>query len=348
MKIGATTMCALALCAWVGCSRPTEEPTSTTASASSTGAAPDGKGIAVDGSSTVFPVTRAIAERYNERSTTKASVEFSGTGGGFRKFCRGEIVINGASRPITAAEVDACRKAGIRFIELPLALDGIAVVVNPRNDWATSLTVAELKRLWEPAAEGKLERWSQLRPGFPDREIHLYGAGSDSGTYDYFTAAIVGVEHSSRSDYTSSEDDDAIVEEVAADADGLGFFGYAYYAKNRSRLKLVAIDDEKASNGSGPVLPSLDTIAGGSYQPLTRPMFIYVDSRATERPEAAEFVRFILREARSVVKETGYMPLSPRGYELAQARFEHRVKGSLFHGAGSTIGVTASDLSAGQ
>lgn len=304
--------------------------------------------IAIDGSSTVYPVTQGIVSAFSERTKTKVTVGFSGTGGGFRKFCRGETLINGASRPITAREVEACRAAGIRYVELPIALDGLAVVVHPNNSWASAVTVSELKKLWEPAAQGKVKHWSQVRAGWPDQEIHLYGAGADSGTYDYFTKAIVGVEHSSRSDYTPSEDDDALVQDVAGDPNGLGFFGLAYYAKNRSRLKLLAIDDEKESNGDGPVAPSPETVGNGTYQPLMRPMFIYVDSRASERPDAAEFVRFFVRQARSIVRQNDYVPLSERGYDLVLARFDHRVLGSLFHGGGSTVGVNATDLTAGK
>lgn len=304
--------------------------------------------ITIDGSSTVHPVTRAIAAEFDAKRGANVQVAFSGTGGGFRKFCAGEITINGASRPMTAAEVDACRRGGIRYVELPIALDGIVVAVHPKNDWAASITASELKRLWEPAAERKIMRWSQVRKGWPDTEIHLYGAGADSGTYDYFTAAIVGAEHSSRIDYAGSEDDDVLVESVATDPQSLGFFGLGYYEKNKARIKAVAVDDEKDTNGAGAVLPSTESITGGAYQPLTRPMFIYVSLRDAARPEVTEFVRFFLREASANVRNAGYVALPARTYELVQSRFDHRIVGSLFKGHGSTIGVKATDLTAAE
>src|SRR5918993_1838810 len=217
------------------------------------GNAPDGAAagagrIEIDGSSTVFPITEAVAEEFRKAHRVDVTVGTSGTGGGFQKFCRDEIDISDASRPIKASEADACSKSNVAFIELPIAYDGLAVVVHPKNAWAASMTVAELKKLWEPAAQGKIMRWNQIREGWPDREIHLFGAGVDSGTFDYFTEAIVGKQDQSRGDYTSSEDDNVIVQGVAGDEFALGYFGYAYYEENKDKLKLVPID-----SGSGPV-----------------------------------------------------------------------------------------------
>src|SRR5688500_10857400 len=232
--------------------------------------------IQVDGSSTVYPITEAVAEEFQKANPgTKVTVGISGTGGGFQKFCRGEIDISDASRPIKATEVEACEKSGVQFVEVPVAYDGLAVVVNPKNNWAASMTVAELKKLWEPAAQGKVAKWNQIREGWPNREIHLFGAGVDSGTFDYFTEAVVGKEGQSRGDYTSSEDDNVIVQGVSGDLNALGYFGYAYYEQNKDKLKLVLIDDGDAANGAGPIAPSPDTVAGGTYRPLSRPVFIY-------------------------------------------------------------------------
>jgi phosphate transport system substrate-binding protein len=209
--------------------------------------------ISIDGSSTVFPITEAVAEEFRASNSAKVTIGVSGTGGGFKKFCNGETAISGASRPIKPTEVTACKEKSIEYVELPVAYDGISIVVNPANDWASHMTVAELKALFRPEAQGQVKRWSQVRTGWPEQEIHLFGAGVDSGTYDYFTAAIVGVEHSSRGDFTSSEDDNVLVQGVASDRLALGFFGYAYYVENQGKLKIVPIDDEKDENGKGPV-----------------------------------------------------------------------------------------------
>src|SRR5687767_9240883 len=240
--------------------------------------------IRVDGSSTVFPISEAIAEEFQKANpNVRPTVATSGTGGGFQKFCRGEIDINDASRPIKPVEIEACKKAGIEFIELPVAYDGLAVVVHPKNTWAASMTVAELKTLWAPEAQGKITRWNQVRSSWPDREIHLFGAGVDSGTYDYFTEAIVGKEGSSRGDFTSSEDDNVIVQGISSDETALGFLPLAYVEQNRSALKLVPVEDGKKENGDGPITPSAGTVRDGTYQPLSRPLFIYVSRKAAER-----------------------------------------------------------------
>jgi phosphate transport system substrate-binding protein len=297
--------------------------------------------IRIDGSSTVFPVTEAVAEEFQRvQRGARVTVGISGTGGGFQKFCRDEIDIADASRPITPSEVDACAKAGVEFIELPVAYDGLAVVVNPKNTWAGSITVAELKKLWEPAAQGTIMRWSDVRAGWPNNEIHLFGAGVDSGTFDYFTEAIVGKTDQSRGDYTSSEDDNVIVQGVSGDEYALGYFGYAYYEENKDALKLVAVDDGDESNGSGPIPPSPETVANGTYHPLSRPIFIYPRLRSLERPEVKAFVEFYLTEGAGLVREVGYIPLPDREYELVRGRFAGRTLGSMYHGdsqSGATL-----------
>jgi phosphate transport system substrate-binding protein len=291
--------------------------------------------IVVDGSSTVFPITEAVAEEFQRAHGTRVTVGTSGTGGGFQKFCRDEIDISDASRPIKTTEADACQKTGVQFVELPIAYDGLAVVVNPKNTWASSMTVAELKKLWEPAAQGKVTRWSHIRDGWPDREIHLFGAGVDSGTFDYFTEAIVGKEAQSRGDYTSSEDDNVIVQGVGGDELALGYFGYAYYEENKDKLKLVAVDDGDEKNGKGPIAPSPETVKDGTYRPLSRPVFIYPKVKAMDRPEVKAFLDFFLTKGVPLVREVGYIPLTDREYELVRQRLAARKPGSMYHGTDS-------------
>ena len=296
--------------------------------------------IKIDGSSTVYPITEAVAEEFQnaKRGTMKVTVGISGTGGGFKKFVRGEIDISDASRPITKSEMEACKQGGIEFIELPIAYDGLAVMVNPKNNWVTSMTVAELKKIWEPAAERKILKWNQVNSAWPDVPLKLYGAGVDSGTFDYFTEAIVGKSRSSRGDFTASEDDNVLVQGIASDRGGLGFFGYAYYAENPDKLKLVAIDA-----GKGAVLPSLQTVMDGTYAPLSRPIFIYVNKKSMERPEVKEFVEFYLKNAPVLVKQVKYIPLPDRAYALAVDRFAKRVTGTMFGGE-AKIGMKVEDL----
>ena len=291
--------------------------------------------IEIDGSSTVFPITEAVAEEFRKETRIDVTVGTSGTGGGFQKFCRNELDISDASRPIKASEAEVCAKAGIQFIEVPVAYDGLAVVVNPKNTWASSVTVAELKRLWEPAAQGKVTRWNQIRADWPDREIHLFGAGVDSGTFDYFTEAIVGKEAQSRGDYTSSEDDNVIVQGVGNDELALGYFGYAYYEENKDKLKLVAVDDGDDTNGKGPVAPSPETVKDGTYRPLSRPVFIYPKVAALDRPEVKSFMEFYLSKGIPLVREVGYIPLTDREYELVRNRVSARRVGSMYQGTDS-------------
>jgi phosphate transport system substrate-binding protein len=292
--------------------------------------------IVADGSSTVFPVTEAVAEEFQRANPgTKVTVGSSGTGGGFQKFCRDETDISNASRPITATEVAACAKASIEYVELPVAYDGLAVVVHTKNTWATSMTVAELKKLWEPAAQGKIMRWNQVRADWPDREIHLFGAGVDSGTFDYFTEAVVGKQDQSRGDYTSSEDDNVIVQGVSRDENALGFFGYAYYEENKDKLKLLAVDDGDDSNGKGPIAPSVETVKDGTYRPLSRPIFIYPKLKALDRPEVKNFVDFYLTKGVALAREVGYIPLTDAEYEKVRARFAARKTGTMYEGVDS-------------
>jgi phosphate transport system substrate-binding protein len=297
--------------------------------------------IQVDGSSTVYPITEAVAEEFQKANPgSRVTVGISGTGGGFQKFCRDEIDISDASRPIKPSEAEACAKTGVQYVELPVAYDGLAVVVHPSNTWASSMTVAELKKLWEPAAQGKIKRWNQIRAGWPDREIHLFGAGVDSGTFDYFTEAIVGKEDQSRGDFTSSEDDNVIVQGVAGDELSLGYFGYAYYEENKGKLKLVAVDDGDETNGQGPIVPSPESVRGGTYRPLSRPIFIYPKMKAIERPEVLSFIDFYLNKGMPLIREVGYIPLADKEYELIRKRFADRKTGSMYEGTDSHSQVT--------
>jgi phosphate transport system substrate-binding protein len=299
--------------------------------------------VRADGSSTVFPVTEAMAEEFQKANPDiKVTVGVSGTGGGFKKFCRGETDISNASRPIKTDEQEACKAAGIEYIELPVALDALTVIIHPSNDWAEEMTVAELKKIWEPEAQDKVKNWSQVREKFPNKPLVLYGAGVDSGTYDYFTAAIVGKEHSSRGDFTASEDDNVLVQGVAGDENALGFFGLAYYLENTDKLKAVKI---KMDENAEAVEPSIDNARTGKYQPLSRPIFIYVNKKSADtKPEVAKFVDFYLNEKNAVdlVKEVGYVPLPEDATKAFQQRFKNREIGTGF--TGSKIGVSIADL----
>ena len=300
--------------------------------------------ISIDGSSTVFPISEAVAEEFQKSNAARVTVASSGTGGGFKKLCAKEIAIAGASRPIKPSEVDACKASGVDYIELPVAYDGIAIVVNTENKWVDKLSVDELKKLWAPEAQGKVKRWADVRSGFPKDEIHLFGAGVDSGTYDYFTKAIVGEEHKSRGDYTSSEDDNVLVKGISTDKLALGFFGYAYYAENKDKLKVVPIEDGVKENGDGAIVPSVETIENGTYQPLSRPVFIYVSRADSDRSEVKDFVKFYLTTGQKLVSEVGYVKLPQDAYSLALKRFEALKTGSVFAGAGSKVGVTVAEL----
>ncbi|MBI4304350.1 MAG: PstS family phosphate ABC transporter substrate-binding protein [Chloroflexi bacterium] len=282
-----------------GCSSPssTLKPTSTLSGT-----------IEIDGSSTVYPITEAVAEEFRKiHPQMRLNVGISGTGGGFKRFVVGETQISDASRPIKDSENEQAAKNGVEWIEMRVAYDGLSVMVNPKNTWVTSMTTAQLKRLWEPGST--IKRWNQIRTEWPDQPINLYGPGTDSGTFDYFTEAINGKEDASRADFTASEDDNVLVQGIAGDPNALGYFGYAYYAENKNKLKLVAID-----SGSGPVLPSEQTILNGTYKPLSRPIFIYVNKAALTRPEVKEFIRFYMTEGPKLVSEVGYVPMPANVY----------------------------------
>jgi phosphate transport system substrate-binding protein len=291
--------------------------------------------VQIDGSSTVYPITEAVAEEFRRATRARVTVGISGTGGGFQKFCRDEIDIADASRPIAASELEACGQTKVEFLELPVAYDGLAVVVNPKNTFATSMTVAELKKLWEPAAQGQIRRWSQIREGWPDSEVHLFGAGVDSGTFDYFTEVIMGKAKASRGDYTSSEDDNVIVQGVSGDEFALGYFGFAYYEENKDKLKLVAIDDGIDANGAGPILPSPESVGNGTYRPLSRPVFIYPKLKSLDRPEVKSFVDFYLKEGIPLVRDVGYIPLTDKEYELVRSRYSAKKVGTMFRDGAS-------------
>lgn len=272
--------------------------------------------IKVDGSSTVYPITEAIAEEFRtSQPAVRVTVGVSGTGGGFKKFGRGEIDINNASRPIKEKEAQVCQESNIQYLDLKVAFDGLAVIVNKENTWIESITVQELKMLWEPAAQGKITKWNQIRKEWPNEEIHLYGPGVASGTYDYFTEVVVGESGSSRGDYTASEDDNVLVQGIMGDKNAIGFFGYAYFVENSANLKLVGVD-----NGKGAVLPSEETIRTGTYAPLARPVFVYVTSTAAKRAEVTAFLTFYLENAGTIVSEVGYVPLPAEDYKESLKR----------------------------
>jgi phosphate transport system substrate-binding protein len=301
--------------------------------------------IKIDGSSTVYPLTEAVAEEFRVgQPKIKITVGVSGTGGGFKKFSRGETEISNASRPIKKEEIEACKANGIEFIEIPVAFDGLAVVVSKENNWVSQLTVAELKKIWEPEAQGTIMRWNQIRPEWPGQEIHLYGAGVASGTYDYFTEAIVGKAHSSRGDYTASEDDNVLVQGISTDKLALGFFGLAYFEENKDKLKLIPIDDQNDANGAGAILPTMETVSNGTYQPLARPEFIYVNAKAAEREDVKTFIRFYLENAATLAKETGAVALPSEVYAEALKRFEEKVTGSVFEMQETSVGANLLQL----
>ena len=293
--------------------------------------------IAIDGSSTVFPLSQAMADAFRKANPdVQFALNVSGTGGGFRKFCAsGQVDIAGASRPIKSAESEECRANHVEYIEVPFAFDSLSVVVNARNTFVDCLTVKELKTMWEPAAEGKINSWRQIRASFPAQPLALFGPGKDSGTFDYFTLAIVGTQSSGRGDATTSEDDMVIEGGVASDPNALGYFGYAYYQANKDKVKLVAVDD-----GHGCVVPSGQTVADRTYQPLSRPLFIYVNAASVARPEVKAFVRFYLApENTQYVTRVGYVPLPTGALKVQISRFDQGVTGSVFGGLGSVIGV---------
>ena len=297
--------------------------------------------VKIDGSSTVYPITEAVAEEFQkaEKNAIKVTVGISGTGGGFKKFCRGEIDIANASRPILKKEMEACAAAGIRYFELPVAFDALTVVINPKNAFIKQMTVEELKKLWEPGAQGKVTRWNQVNPAWPDQPVKLFGAGSDSGTFDYFTEAVVGKAKSSRGDYTASEDDNVLVQGVTQDVNAIGYFGYAYYAENTARLKAVPVVNPKGKA----VAPSMESVINGSYEPLSRPIFIYVSEKALQRAEVMKFVEFFMKHGAKLSKEVKYVPLPDKAYIVNMDHLKKGKLGTVFGGT-AEVGITIEEL----
>ena len=297
--------------------------------------------VKIDGSSTVFPVTEGVAEDFqkDKKGAVKVTVGISGTGGGFKKFCRGETDISNASRPILKKEMEDCRAAGIDYFELPVAFDALTVVVNPKNNFIRQLTVAEMKKMWEPAAQGKVTRWNQVNAQWPDQPMKLFGPGADSGTFDYFTEAVVGKSKSSRGDFTASEDDNVLVQGVSRDVNGLGYFGYAYYIENKDKLKAVPIVNEKGQ----PVEPSMEAVLKGTYTPLARPIFIYVNAKSLSKPEVKEFVEYYMKNGAKLAQEVKYVPLPDSAYKTALEHVQKGKKGTVFGGV-AEVGVTIDEL----
>ena len=327
-KLGLTT-CLLAVLA--GCSAPTDSTSVETAPAELAIASGDKTPVRIDGSSTVYPITVEMTERFKQAKSPEAldiAVDFSGTGGGFDKFCQGKTDISNASRPITQEEMAECKENGVQYVELPVAFDALTVVVNDENTWAQDITLEELKVLWEPSAESSVTRWSQIRSDWPDEEILLYGPGEDSGTFDYFTEVIIGEDGASRADYVSSEDDDELVQAVQSEPNALGYFGYAYYKEAGDSLKALAIN-----SGSEPIYPSGESIRSNEYQPLSRPLFIYVSVNSLDNnPTVAEFVEFYMANTRTVVADVGYEPLPNEAFGIAMDHLVNRKVGSVFDG----------------
>ena len=297
--------------------------------------------VRIDGSSTVYPITEAVAEEFQKAHPgTKVTIGVSGTGGGFKKFVRGETDISNASRPIKEAEIKQAADAGIGFVEVPVAFDALTVVVNPSNDWAKELTVTDLKKIWAPEAQGTVKSWRDVRPEWPDVPLKLYGPGGDSGTFEYFTEAVVGKAKSSRGDYTASEDDNVLVQGVSGDKGGLGYFGYAYYAENRDKVRAVPI----VNRAGTAVMPSPEAVKDGTYNPLARPIFIYVaDKSLTGNANVRKFVDFYLDNAADLVAEVKYVPLPDEAYESLARRVEAGTTGSVFGGK-EQVGMTIEQL----
>jgi phosphate transport system substrate-binding protein len=313
------------------------------ASAAAPGRAQAQAAIKIDGSSTVFPIAEAFAEEFQiqKRGKVRVTVGVSGTGGGFKKFCRGETDMANASRPISVEEMENCRKAGVKYMEIPIAFDALTVVINPKNNWVKgpSMTIADLRKMWEPAAQGRINTWKQVRAEWPAERLMLFGPGADSGTFDYFTEAVMGKAKSSRGDFTASEDDNTLVQGVENNKSALGYFGFAYYIAHKDKMTAVKID-----GGKGPVAPTIENVVNGTYSPLSRPLFVYVKESAASRPEVKEFVAFMLSEAGSeLVGEVGYVPLPEEAYQLALKHFGNRKLGSVF-GGHAKVGITIDQL----
>jgi phosphate transport system substrate-binding protein len=298
--------------------------------------------VKIDGSSTVFPITEAMAEDFQKstKGKVRVTVGISGTGGGFKKFCRGEIDISDASRPILRSEMEACKAAGVQYYELPVAYDALTVVINPKNSWIKSLTPAELKKMWEPGAQNKVKSWKQVNAAWPDQPLKLFGPGADSGTFDYFTEAINGKSKASRGDFTASEDDNVLVQGVSRDVNALGYFGFAYYIENQDKLTAVPIAPEPGKTAVG---PSMDAVINGTYTPLSRPIFIYINAKSLERPEVQQFIDFYMKNADALVREVKYVPLPAKAYSYNLEHLAKKQVGTKFGGE-AKVGLTIEDL----
>jgi len=298
--------------------------------------------IKIDGSSTVYPITEAVAEEFQKakKNAIKVTVGISGTGGGFKKFCRDETDVSNASRPITKSEMELCKAAGVEYVEMPVAFDALTVVINPKNAFLKQATVEEMKMLWEPAAQGKITKWNQINPAWPDAPIKLFGAGADSGTFEYFTEAMVGKAKSSRGDYTASEDDNVLVQGVSRDVNAIGYFGYAYYAENTNKLKALPIVNPKTGKA---VEPSAANVENGTYAPLSRPIFIYVKAKSLDKPEVKEFVEFYMKNGAALTKEVKYVPLPASAYTGNVEHMKKKKLGTVF-GGHNEIGITIDEV----
>jgi phosphate transport system substrate-binding protein len=297
--------------------------------------------IKIDGSSTVFPIAEAVAEEFQiqKKGKVRVTVGIAGTGGGFKRFCRGETDISNASRPILKEEMEACAAAGIKYMELPIAFDALTVVVNPQNTWVKSLTVADLKKMWEPSAPARVTKWNQVRSDWPAQPLMLFGPGADSGTFDYFTEAVNGKAKASRGDYTASEDDNVLVQGVENNKNAIGYFGFAYYVAHKDKMRAVPITNPKGKE----VGPSIEAVNDGSYSPLSRPLFIYVRDTAAARPEVKDFIQFYLSDGAALAKEVGYVPLPAEAYKVAWKHFNDKKMGTVFGGV-PEVGVTIDAL----
>ena len=323
-----------------GCGGQTETPKSSGGAASSAGAASSSAStptVTIDGSSTVFPVMEAVAEEFQNATKIQVTVGISGTGGGFKKFVRGETDISNASRPILEAEMAEAKTNGIEYIELPICFDALTVIVHPSNA-LNSISVADLKKMWEKDAEAKVMKWSQINPAWPDEKLTLFGAGSDSGTFDYFTEAVNGKAKSSRGDFTPSEDDNVLVQGVSGDKHALGYIPYAYYLPNKDKLKALEID-----GGKGPVKAELANVTNGTYAPLSRPLFVYINKAAADKPHVKQFVEYMIDHVKDLATEVHYLPLPDASYVKLRERFTKRQTGTVFGGK-PEVGVTIEDL----
>ncbi len=300
----------------------------------------------IDGSSTVFPITEAMVEDWGDSigGSARLVIGISGTGGGFKKFCAGDIDINDASRPIKSSEVEKCAEQGVEFIELPVAIDGLTVGVNPDNDFVQCVTVDELHTMWQPEAEGQIHSWNQIRDEWPDENLRLYGPGVDSGTFDYFTETVNGEAQASRGDFTSSERDNVLVQGIAGDKGSLGYFGYSYFVENQDKLKMVGIDA-----GDGCVYPTDETINNGSYAPLSRPLFIYVSKESWAKQDVMDFISYYVSYERAdLLKELGFVPFPEKVHDLVLDRFQRGLTGTIFGGEDPQHGTVEEILSANQ